>query len=771
MYSQVNTNLNSLFTKKISIKIFLSFFFIIAIVAFISAWTIFALNRFERLQNDFSNDAIDYLRNLQEFSNVISSYFVLVERLPNSNQVSAGVQERLFEQKDLSTKFLSDLKAARQTQEKQKVRALLLQIFAQVDERISLQNNRLFAVKSNNDIAINDIYQALKEIENSVKRFEIKIALTGNLNELQDRYYNSILEAVAQLRLTLSLTLPIDANTNLAAVRRRFVSATTAIVNNNALVEDRQTSVAISKSVTILLQAIEPRLSFFQQLDEIRKAELRISELTQSNYELENQLSIVLAQMVSDANAQTRSDLNDLTRVAQLDFYRSIFALIVALIMAVLIILLFVEPQIIRRLRRLAYDTSLVASGDLSKEIKLVGDDEIAEMSHALENFRQQLIVKEEIESQIRENEALLSNIFANAADGLMTLDYDGIILSFNQACERIFERKRESIVAMPADRIIVGFDQQKFDQFRVTQTNESAIYSSEEVGVRPSSGKFPLELSMSEVKIDGRPIYLCILRDISDRKRHQAEREALINSLNASNTQLSQFAYVCSHDLQEPMRMISAFSGRLEKRVESLAPELLNDERFSTYLDQLTKGALNGQALIKDILAYSKLDHDKQAFAPVDCHEIVQEVRNILDPNETGIIKTDGQLPVVRGIRTQLHQLFLNLISNGLKYIKPGLSPQVTIIFADNDTHWILEFQDNGIGIDPKNFDAIFQMFRRLHRKDEFLGTGIGLTICKKIVENHQGEISVNSAPGEGSSFTVTLLKEGHREDLNVGA
>lgn len=760
MYSQVNTNLKSFFTKKISVKIFLSFFFIIAAVALISAWTIFALNRFEQLQNEFSNQAIDYLRNLQEFSNVVSSYLVLVERLPKSGELPADIQQRIFEQKEHSLKYLADLNSARQTREKQQVRALLQQIFVQVEERMSIQNNRLRAFKNNNEIALSDIYEALKRIENAIKRFEIAISIQAGLNNTQTQYNAAIIEATAQLRLTLSLSLPIDGNTNLAAVRRRFVDATTTIVNNNALITDSQTRTEISKSVTLLLKAIEPKLSFFQQLEDIRDAEARIFDLIESNYELESQFNVVLAQLVSEANAQTRSDLNALTALAQADANRSIFGLVLSLITSILIIFLFIQPQIIRRLRRLADDTSMVAAGHLTRTIESSGDDEIADMSRALDNFRKQLILKDEIESQVRENEALLSNIVANAADGLMTLDADGKILSFNQACERIFERKGKRLIGLSADLVIAGFTRGPFQAFKLDAGNNHAAHASEQVGLRPSVDNFPLEMSMSEVKMADHTIYLCILRDISERKRHQAEREALINSLNASNTQLSQFAYVCSHDLQEPMRMISAFSDRLEKRVQTLAPELLEDERFATYLGQLTKGAVNGQALIKDILSYSKLDHDKQAFEQVDCHEIVQEVRNILDPNDKGLIQIKEPLPIVRAIRTQMHQLFLNLISNGLKYVEPECQPQVSVNVTESKTHWILAFQDNGIGIDPKNFDAIFQMFRRLHRKDEFLGTGIGLTICKKIVDNHQGEISVDSAPGKGSTFKVTLLK-----------
>ena len=242
-------------------------------------------------------------------------------------------------------------------------------------------------------------------------------------------------------------------------------------------------------------------------------------------------------------------------------------------------------------------------------------------------------------------------------------------------------------------------------------------------------------------------------------------EREKLIERLVSSNEELERFAFVCSHDLQEPLRMISSFSDKLESH---LGDSLSNDEKGRKYLDFVTDGAKRSQELIADILAYSSLDSDTTAQERFDPAELIETIeRNISSRTEASTTKiTLDKLPIISGNKTQFYQLFQNLINNGLKYQSPNSSPHVHIGVEDNDKYWKFSIRDNGIGIAPKNLRKIFDVFQRLHRRSQYAGTGIGLSICKKIVERHGGEIWVESEQGNGSTFYFTITKHNEIRD-----
>jgi PAS domain S-box-containing protein len=243
---------------------------------------------------------------------------------------------------------------------------------------------------------------------------------------------------------------------------------------------------------------------------------------------------------------------------------------------------------------------------------------------------------------------------------------------------------------------------------------------------------------------------------------RKQAE-EALIQrtrELERSNAELQQFAYVASHDLQEPLRVVANFTQLLAERYAS---QLDDDAR--EFIAFAVGGAVRMQQLIQDLLAYSRVGTQGRVLEPVDCNEALgRAVSNLrISVAENGALVSHDELPVIQADATQLVQLFQNLIGNGIKF-RGANPPRVHISAVRKGDDWIFSVRDNGIGIEPQYAERIFALFQRLHRPEEFSGTGIGLTICKKIVERHGGKIRVESEPGHGSTFLFSIPAAGKK-------
>jgi len=236
-------------------------------------------------------------------------------------------------------------------------------------------------------------------------------------------------------------------------------------------------------------------------------------------------------------------------------------------------------------------------------------------------------------------------------------------------------------------------------------------------------------------------------------------ELEARTEELERSNEELEQFAYIASHDLQEPLRMISSYTQLLAKRYKD---QLDNDA--NEFINYAVDGANRMQVLINDLLSYSRVGTKGEEFSHVDLNSVLEAVKANLKGviEETGAVIKYSKLPTVMADNSQMIQLFQNLIGNAVKFRREGVTPEIEITSKKEGNLFRFVVKDNGIGIDKKYLDRIFVIFQRLHTKEEFPGTGIGLAICKKIVERHGGEISVESAEGKGSDFNFTLLGKG---------
>lgn len=238
---------------------------------------------------------------------------------------------------------------------------------------------------------------------------------------------------------------------------------------------------------------------------------------------------------------------------------------------------------------------------------------------------------------------------------------------------------------------------------------------------------------------------------------KKSAEIKRLNKSLHSANEELQQFAFVASHDLKEPLRMVRHF---MEKLKTEYASQL--DEKANNYIYIAADGANRMRALIDDLLSYAQAGHDLQTKELTDIPAILEEIKRIQRGifEEKAAVLNYGTIPHIRAFKTPLKILFQNLISNALKYVHNNVRPEININCKESENFWEFAVADNGIGISAENHDKIFQLFKRLHRSDQYPGTGMGLATCKKITDIHGGKIWVESEEGSGCTFHFTLSK-----------
>ena len=232
---------------------------------------------------------------------------------------------------------------------------------------------------------------------------------------------------------------------------------------------------------------------------------------------------------------------------------------------------------------------------------------------------------------------------------------------------------------------------------------------------------------------------------------------------LARSNRELEQFAYVVSHDLQQPLQSVTGFVRLIQLKYQHCLDDIALD-----YLNRIHDTGSRMQQLIQDLLAYSKVSNQPQKLQPIDCNSVLKQVMENLQIAivEKQVALTYDSLPTVMGSETQLIQLLQNLISNAIKFIRPDITPKVNVSVTEQDHQWLFGIHDNGIGIEPHNTERVFEIFQRTQSAANYPGTGIGLATCKKIVENHGGQIWVSSQLEIGTTFYFTLALSPQKVD-----
>ena len=242
--------------------------------------------------------------------------------------------------------------------------------------------------------------------------------------------------------------------------------------------------------------------------------------------------------------------------------------------------------------------------------------------------------------------------------------------------------------------------------------------------------------------------------KEIAERQRAAEALKRTADELARSNRELEQFAYVASHDLQEPLRVVTGYLQLIQRRYQDKI-----DSDADQFIHYAVDGAARMQQLITDLLNYSRVGTQGRPFVPTPVEAVVDKALVNLQAivRDAGAVVTRDPLPTVLADETQLIQLFQNLIGNGIKF-RSGRRPEIHVSARQEEGRWLFSVRDNGIGIDPQYWQQIFEIFQRLHTRQKYSGTGIGLAICKRIVERHGGRIWLDSQPGEGATFYFTI-------------
>jgi PAS domain S-box-containing protein len=363
-------------------------------------------------------------------------------------------------------------------------------------------------------------------------------------------------------------------------------------------------------------------------------------------------------------------------------------------------------------------------------------------------------------EGALKESEALFRSTFELAASGVAHVSLDGRFLRVNRQLCGILRYREDELIGRSVKEVSHPEDRDVTDAQRArVHAGERESVRFEKRYLRKDGSTVWVSLGVALVRGDGgAPLYeIAMFDDITERKQAEAALREAHEELKRSNSELEQFAYVASHDLQEPLRMVSSYTQLLGRRY---AEKFDADAR--EFMGYIVDGAARMKQLIEDLLAYSRVGTKGRDFRPVDlARPLARALGNLKAAlDESGAQVTHDGLPTVPADEVQLGQLFQNLIGNALKF-RAQAAPRIGIQVSEKDRFVEIAVRDNGIGIEPQYFERIFMVFQRLHNKGEYPGTGIGLAICKKVVERHGGQIRVESRPGEGSAFIFTLPKE----------
>jgi PAS domain S-box-containing protein len=407
------------------------------------------------------------------------------------------------------------------------------------------------------------------------------------------------------------------------------------------------------------------------------------------------------------------------------------------------------------------------SAGKLAGAVNMLFD--ITEHREANNSFAEnQNILKQN--EELRRSEERYHRMIAEVEDyAIILLDKEGVIENWNKGAEKIKGYKAEEILGKNF-RVFYseGDRKSKLPDQLLERARREGRANHEGWRVRKDGTMFWGNIVITSLHdVNNNVIgFSKVTRDLSNQKNSEAELQRKNKELEAMNQELASFAYVSSHDLQEPLRKIQTFASRiLETENENLS------ERGKDYFMRMQNAALRMQNLIEDLLAYSRTNTAEKVFERTDLNEILNEVRTELKEviEEKNAIVTSDPLPTLDIVPFQVHQLLTNVISNALKFSRQGVQPEINITTEVvkgkdiDDTHVIstkdyqhIAITDNGIGFEPEHSKRIFEVFQRLHGRNEYSGTGIGLAICKKIMDNHNGIINAESELDKGATFNL---------------
>lgn len=374
------------------------------------------------------------------------------------------------------------------------------------------------------------------------------------------------------------------------------------------------------------------------------------------------------------------------------------------------------------------------------------------------------LAIIEDIDSIKRNKKALIESeekfrtVFESSPMGILITKLTGDIVEVNPAIVEMFGFEKPELIGKNILSFSFTGEQQKNKRFinKIRQPDLDE-FSIEKRYVKKDGKTFWAKTIVSKMTtLEGEKMGIVIIENIEKKKKTEQTLEQKNKELTQINQELENFAYVASHDLQEPLRTITSFIQILEKKYSNKL-----DKNGIQFMGFVVEGAKRMQTLIHDLLEYSRINRFNNAYEKVDLNDVFTTVNRVLKEKieiNDALVMSEN-LPAIYGSKLQLTQMFQNLIDNAIKF-RGKKKPEILISVKNLNDKWEIIFKDNGIGISQEYFQRIFVIFQRLHTLEEYGGTGIGLAICKKIVERHGGDIWVESNPGKGSTFHLTLAK-----------
>ncbi|MEO5336559.1 MAG: PAS domain S-box protein [Magnetospirillum sp. WYHS-4] len=356
----------------------------------------------------------------------------------------------------------------------------------------------------------------------------------------------------------------------------------------------------------------------------------------------------------------------------------------------------------------------------------------------------------------LRDSEARLRKLMDATPDAIFVCDDQGNLVDVNRRAVESIGHDRETLLSRNVFDIDAAFNRPAAAGLWA-KVRGGATVTFESQHRRGDGSIFPVEINMTAIRSGDRELILGVARDISERQAAaEAERRA-IEQLTRSHAELERFTFVATHDLQEPLRIITTYAQRLEREFGDRL-----DRAGCDYLDFVVGGARRMRDLVNALLMFSRANLKAAPFGPVDLEHVVATALETLGSSldEAKARVCVGALPEVIGDGMQISLMIQHLLSNAVKYRRTGVPPIIVLsVVAHHDSaEWEIAVADNGIGIEPQYHEIIFQPFKRLHTQEAFPGTGVGLALCRSIAERHGGRIVVNSTPGEGSTFRAFL-------------
>jgi PAS domain S-box-containing protein len=402
---------------------------------------------------------------------------------------------------------------------------------------------------------------------------------------------------------------------------------------------------------------------------------------------------------------------------------------------------------ITRPIRALQAGAVRFGRGDLDVRLPETPGDELGELAR---EFNAMAVTLSQEQKRLRHR---LERMYALSSDLICAAGFDGFFKEVNPAFEHLLGFRQDELLNAPFIEFVHP-DDCAATQAAVAALGEGQALAGFENRYRCKDGSW--KWLMWNASSDPREqLIYASAHDVTSRKAADDMLKRALADTERSNKELEQFAYVASHDLQEPLRMVSSYTQLLAKRLEGHL-----DQDTQDFIGFAVDGANRMQRLIQDLLVYSRVTTRARPYEPVDLHQVMGEAVANLQAAiaESGAVVSNSELPILIADRSQLVQVFQNLVGNAIKFHKEGVAPRVHVSARRHGEEWIVSVKDNGIGIDPKHFSRLFVIFQRLHGQQQYPGTGIGLALCQRIIARHGGRVWVESAPGEGSEFLFTL-------------